>query len=95
MKSSKDRRKIKAEFKNKNSEEEKQKEINELKDRRLNELEEKLSAFEDFQKEHKKYSDKLDKLYQKWLIDLNGDLVNDQEQDPDFEEEIKSDKSDM
>ena len=51
---------------------------------------------EELKKEHKKYSGKLDKLYQKGLIDLNGDLVSEYEQDQDQEkEESKSENSDM
>ena len=95
VKSSKDRRKAKLDVKNSRLEAEKHKIISELKDKKISELEEKLGSFEELRKEHKKYSDKLDKLYQKGLIDLNGDLISDEEQNQDFREEIKSENSDM
>ena len=95
MKSSKDRRNTKLDVKNSILEAEKHKIIRELKDKKLSELEEKLGSFEELRKEHKKCSDKLDKLYQKGLIDLNGDLISDEEQNQDFREEIRFENLDM
>ena len=83
VKSSKDRRKNKIDAKNEENEIENQRIINEFKERKIQILEEKLDAVEELKKEHKKYSDKLDKLYQKGLIDLNGDLVSEYEQNQD------------
>ena len=67
-----------------------------LKIKKIQILEEKLDAIDELKKEHKKYSDKLDKLYQKGLIDLNGDLLSDNEIHNDQDkEERKSQNSDM
>ena len=59
VKSSKDRRKNKAEAKNNEKEIEKQRKMDELKDRRL----QKLASKDELKREYKKYSDKLDILY--------------------------------
>ena len=75
---------------------ERQKTIDEFKDKKIQILEEKLEALDQLKSEHKKYSDKLDRLYRKGLINLNGDLLSEYEQNLDQDnEERKSEDSDM
>ena len=47
---------------------ERERSMNEFKDKKIQILEEKLDVLDELKKEHKKYSDKLDKLYQIWLL---------------------------
>ena len=49
---------------------ERQKTIDEFKDKKIQILEEKLEALDQLKGEHKKYSDKLDSLYRKGLINF-------------------------
>ena len=96
VKSAKDRRKNKIDAKNNEDMMERERSMNEFKDKKIQILEEKLDALDELKKEHKKYSDKLDKLYQNGLIDLNGDLLSDYEIHNDQDkEERKSQNSDM
>ena len=75
---------------------ERQKTIDEFKDKKIQILEEKLEALDQLKGEHKKNTDKLDSLYRKELIDLNGDLLSEYEQNLDQDnEERKSENSDM
>ena len=96
VKSSKDRRQNKIDSKIKETNMERQKTIYEFKDKKIQILEENLGALDQLKGEHKKYSDKLDSLYRKGLIDLNGDLLSEYEQNLDqHNEERKSENSDM
>ena len=96
VKSSKDRRQHKIDAKDKETNMERQKTIDEFKDKKIQILEEKLEALDQLKSEHKKYSDKLDRLYRKGLINLNGDLLSEYEQNLDQDnEERKSEDSDM
>ena len=96
VKSSKDRRQNKIDSKIKETNMGRQKTIDEFKDKKIQILEKKLEVLDQLKGGHKKYSDKFDSLYRKGLIDLNGDLLSEYEQNLDqANEERKSENSYM
>ena len=68
---------------------------NELRDMRLEELESKLNSFDTMKNELNDYTEKLRKLYEKGLINEEGDLLHNAGNDREQEEENKSQNSDM
>ena len=62
---------------------------------RLEEQEAKLDSFVSMKEELSNYTDKLHKLYEKGLINEEGDLMHNTEIDKEQEEESKSQGSDM
>ena len=62
---------------------------------RLEELESKLNSFDTMKNELNDYTEKLRKLYEKGLINEEGDLLHNAGNDREQEEENKSQNSDM